>query len=1350
MKQFTFILTMLLMTGLAYANPAQPTVTQGTATFSPQGSQLTIHTSDRTLINWSSFNIGVSETTRFVEPSANSIVWNRINDSNPSQILGHLEANGLIVLQNQSGFYVGGDAAIRAHGLVMTTAPCAPLDISSGSSWQFTVPPPTASIINYGQINTGKGGSVYLIAHDVENHGSITAPNGNIGLSAGQDVLMSRSPDGRGLSAQVRLPVGSVDNTGRIVADAGTIALNAQVVNQGGMIQANSVREQNGVIEVYASDTLTLGPSSVIQANGDTHGASAGGNVTLRSGNTFQDDAASHISVTGGIKGGNGGVVDISAPVLPAIHSAIDGQAARGYRGGRLVIDPTDIKIGNTGTGSANGGTVGSGDSPATLNLNVNTAFTGFSQIDLQASHDITISDNTTWDLVASTGMSGPGCQLTLEAGNNINVGTSRGANIFGGAGWSLTLEAGRDFSTPNGVTPGTGIIKLAGSGTLQTQDGSIHLLAGDSITVNTGAVRTMNGGSIDATAVSGSIDTGRNANGYNFSSTGYTVSGNLGGISTGAGGDVMLTAGGDITSFLPTGTSSSPTDAGSGAFGPEPGVVRVTAGGNVFGHFVAANSTQNGSLVASTITAQNGNAGSDGNLLALSLVRGGWQVSAPNGDIFLQEVRNPNGMLNGKSGSFKHLFDYDLGSFVDLTAGNGVYLEGALLPRFTGDDVPVIYPPSLDVHAGAGGITLGNNLTLYPSSEGELHLTTTGGGSLEGAGYTLSLSDSSANVWDGVGDFSQDHATTPVQLNNPNPVVMDISGNVENLTLRMAKETQMTVGGDMNNTSFTGQNLHASDVTSINVAGRIFNQSTYSFVTTPGSGLAVPPPRFPADHANDYLQYLKDAVVPGTGPTSANGGALFPSLNLFYVPGTQQLGYSGKMDAATLQLLSGPLQVKTYLLNGRPALDANGNFVTKTVTFGVDAATLQNLYAASQNAIDVRDAPQGFQIGGPGQFNISAHSLDLGVSGGINSIGPAGNHALARLPGTGADINLNVTGDLDLFSSQISSLFGGAINLNVGGTINAGVQNLPLSGDPFAAHGIWTSGPNSDIHIVAGGDVLVNGSRIAVYDGGNVFIESLHGNVDTGTGNSSEIKVNEVIVNPVTFEVSTPQQPVAGSGIIVGTLPDAPARISVGGITIQTPEGSISIGLGGITMIALNGQFSSASDVRLSAGTLGPHNTIVHHGDINGSGVIFVYNLHETAAGNIHGTAIALHNATVVAAQNITGTFLAGQQLSLSGGEGISAIAIGGQGVQADAPSFTGVVFSQNVSGGAGAKSALESSASSGTGSQTAAAGEGGTEKTQQSSLAAKAEDELKKMTKRALLAKYVGRVTVLLPGQK
>ena len=49
------------------------------------------------------------------------------------------------------------------------------------------------------------------------------------------------------------------------------------------------MRENNGVIELYASQDVQLAGSSVIQANGGAEGISAGGNIVIKSGGTFSD-----------------------------------------------------------------------------------------------------------------------------------------------------------------------------------------------------------------------------------------------------------------------------------------------------------------------------------------------------------------------------------------------------------------------------------------------------------------------------------------------------------------------------------------------------------------------------------------------------------------------------------------------------------------------------------------------------------------------------------------------------------------------------------------------------------------------------------------------------------------------------------------------------------------------------------------------------------------------------------------------------------------------------------------------------------------------------------------------------
>ena len=147
------------------------------------------------------------------------------------------------------------------------------------------------------------------------------------------------------------------------------------------------------------------------------------------------------------------------------------------------------------------------------------------------------------------------------------------------------------------------------------------------------------------------------------------------------------------------------------------------------------------------------------------------------------------------------------------------MFLTGTLLPRYSsGDAVPPIYPPSLTINAGAGGVTLGNNVILYPSPYGELTINITAEGSLEGGNFKLAMSDSEANTWTSATDFAADHAATPVQLNNSQPVVINISGNMDDITIVTPKETQITVGREHEQRqlcrpepSSHGQNIHQS-----------------------------------------------------------------------------------------------------------------------------------------------------------------------------------------------------------------------------------------------------------------------------------------------------------------------------------------------------------------------------------------------------------------------------------------------------------------------------------------------------------------------------------------------------------
>ncbi len=1331
-----FCLTALLLAWRnenLFANPTGLTVVAGSGSTRQIGSQLNVTVSQTAILNWSSFNIAAGETTTFIQPSAGSIVFNEIGSANPSQIFGNLNANGTVILANAHGFYFGPNSMISVGGsFIATTAPITP-DFGAGSAWKFTGMPPLASIVNYGQIKVGTGKSLYLIAEQIENHGELAAPGGDVGLFAGESVLVSERPDGRGLSATMKVPSGSVNNFGQITADAGTIALQAQVVNQNGILQADSVQNQNGVIELVASDSLKLGANSQILARGDdSTSGSPGGSVTLKSGNNFSDAAGSQIITVGGAHGGNGGNIEISAPDVLSLNSSMDAVAQNGFSGGEFFLDPVNIILGTSTAGGA---------------INVNTAFAGFSTILLQATGNITINANTTWNLSSSTGNQAG--QLTLEAAGDITFGGK--SQIFDANNWSVTLAAGYNFAN-NTINSGIGNIYLNGgnglttSGSIQTSGGDINLFAGQSIllasqnnhskNIASGSVFTTGGGSIFAYALAGNIDAGTSNGGtssttqtsdYNFTDTGATPNPLLGGISTAAGGNVTLIAGNNIdsTPVVPSGK----WPGASGTYGA--GDVTIIAGNQINGNYTLANGTgtmlagvpvqseqasvlqnptANPTAYAATLVAletsvmqsENGNgniggveyAGGPNSAVTLSLIAGSWNAWAAN-NIFLKELNNPNGTFNSLQ---SYLYNYAPDAAANFWAGNGIELAGGTvggtLSRVSRGNQNIIYAPSLSLNAGAGGIQIDKSIILAPSSEGSLSFVTRNGGNLTGVGaagsttltgITMSDSDSTAYTTFGTG-----HAATPLHLNDPNAVTLDISGSINSFGLTVPTFAEINVAGNTYNFGFAGQNLSPSQTTSINVGGNI----TYR-----GDLTSVPlTDALPSSLLNLSLSADPDATS-----------------KLIYDSATGTLTFIGVMTAAELTFLLNP-SVAVLDKHGRPVLNANGNQITTPVSLDATQRTaIQQLYTASLTA-SLGD--QGLALAGPGNFNITASGIDLGISGGISVIAP--DSALAAISPYGANLNVTTTGDLTMTSTKIANeSFLGDISLDVGGTLDVGGQ-FTTFGDPSSPRGIFTTS-GGDVSVTVDGNVNVNGSRIAAYNGGNIDIKSLTGDVNAGAGGSGYVTMQALQLNPVTHQLVGIPATIPGSGILATTVFGSDAAL--GNITVNTPNGSINASSGGIIQIAFNGADTQNSLIDLNAGL-----------DIiaSGSGVI--------------GANVTLH-----AGRTITGLFVAQHRLG------------------ADAPNFgPGLLFGPTVtvnqtgdnSGGIPIQIVSDNPISENGVEVAAAAPDVASAPTQVAQTAADAaavvatangigdnSDEVNK--KPITLAQKVGRVTVLLPNK-
>ncbi len=336
-------LAQLMILPAVMANPAGPDVVGGQATVSGLGtSQVTImQASQQAIINWQQFNIAPNEVTQFIQPNAQAIALNRIFDQNPSQIFGSLRANGTVMLLNPNGVVFGPSSQVNVGGLIASSLNITNANFMAGH-YLFQGVGIEGAVKNMGAIYGAHDG-VYLLAPNVENSGVITSPNGTIVLAGGAKAYLSNRPDGRGFLAEITAPAGRAVNAKDLIADGGHITLAGRVVNQEGLVQANSVRERKGKIEIYAGESLTLKSGSRTLATGGGDGPSDGGTIRAiadKFTGTAKFEKGARLDVSGGSAGGHAGFVELSGSRV-GFGGRFIGAANPVFRSGRLLIDPT-------------------------------------------------------------------------------------------------------------------------------------------------------------------------------------------------------------------------------------------------------------------------------------------------------------------------------------------------------------------------------------------------------------------------------------------------------------------------------------------------------------------------------------------------------------------------------------------------------------------------------------------------------------------------------------------------------------------------------------------------------------------------------------------------------------------------------------------------------------------------------------------------------------------------------------------------------------------------------------------------------------------------------------------------
>jgi filamentous hemagglutinin family protein len=503
--------------GYSLANPAGGTVTSGSATISGEGTTtVTVtQTTDKTTINWNSFSIGSGETVTFNQLSSSSIALNRVTGTDASAIYGTLSSNGKVYLINPNGILFSATAQVNVGGIVAATLDISDSDFLSGN---YTFNGSSGSVVNNGTIIASDGGYVVLLGNAVGNSGTITAGSGTVALGAGSQITLDFEGDGLlGLTVDSAALGAFAANSGTITVDGGAVYLSAaavdtlagMVVNNSGLIQAQSVGEVNGTIILNGGTNGTVTNSGTLDASGtgsgetggimkvlgetvnladgtlvDVSGA-AGGGTALIGGNYQGSGAGQHaitttvaaaatinadaittgdggtvvvwsdgkmnfagtITARGGSASGDGGSVETSGKTLD-VSGTVDAGAAHG-KGGNWLLDPNDYTIDATTAASI------------ATSLNSGTNVTVSSDDGISGTlGDLTVASEIGW-----SGNS----VLTLSAVNNIyvNADITAGGNT---AGLVMTYGSGCGYTLADGID-----ITLSGASAGLTIDGNAY-----------------------------------------------------------------------------------------------------------------------------------------------------------------------------------------------------------------------------------------------------------------------------------------------------------------------------------------------------------------------------------------------------------------------------------------------------------------------------------------------------------------------------------------------------------------------------------------------------------------------------------------------------------------------------------------------------------------------------------------------------------------------------------------------------------------------------------------------------------------------------------------------------------
>jgi filamentous hemagglutinin family protein len=475
---YVYIAAIILLSGDSHSLPSgvlprSPKLQDGNATFKYQEKVLTVdQLSYNGKVLWDSFSIGKDASVIINQPSSSSTSLNKVVGGSLSEIAGHLQSNGKVILSNPNGIIFHKGSKVDVGGLIATTKDVFTKDYIH---YEFKdVAGKELSRIKVDGNITSKGLGC-LVSNFVSNSGVIKAKE--VVVASGDGIKFDLYGDEL-LSFEIDKQVKAtlLENQGIIEAGDGSVYITSggvegivdNVVNNEGVIRVESVKQVGDEIVLDAGDNK-IQVSGLIENNNISSNKEKTSKIKIL-GKKVEVKAAS-IKANGEHVGGEvlvGGNWQGKGPEknskMVTVDSATTIEASGKNRGGKVVV-------------FADKDTEFYGQIVATGKIGGDAEISGKERLTLSGHADLRSSDGERDGHL----LMDPG-DVTIQDGNNL-----AGPNVYDDA-WvaSQLAYSNLSISTDNSTAGGSGDITMNSDAAISwTTNNTLSLIAERHITLN-------------------------------------------------------------------------------------------------------------------------------------------------------------------------------------------------------------------------------------------------------------------------------------------------------------------------------------------------------------------------------------------------------------------------------------------------------------------------------------------------------------------------------------------------------------------------------------------------------------------------------------------------------------------------------------------------------------------------------------------------------------------------------------------------------------------------------------------------------------------------------------------------